>query len=574
MKIRAALLLLISTAIWSFVGISAVLAADGSGTNMVVPTSVTAGASGTTLTFTFTAAETMDSGGIAITVPSEWTPPQGATGTAGHTTAASTAGVTANIEDALNSATGWAGGTACNLALAISTITIHEGTGSLLCSILFGAVGERWHKNIAPEDWSGYTKVAFWLNPTLALGADQLRFAYDDSANLASPLEQLSIGALPANTWTYVVLSFGPTTRTAVTSFGFVLNTTILFANIFADDILIGPGAPAFPGGGEINVRLLQLASGQTLSVTYGAGGGASGAVAPTTAGSYTFGTRSRVSDSGTLTAITASLQVAVAEAPPPGGEPSGIIPGGNIPPPVSTLKFAGRAYPDARLTAVIRELGPNQTPVKQAAVVTTDGSFGIEFEGVLQGGLATYGLVIADKDGRISQTKLFNLGVLKGGTELREIFAAPTLDFSGPAAVTRGGFISFIGYATPGSNIEVEVDGEALETSPKAENDGRFKALFNTAALEFGVHRVRARQRDAAGTKSDFSAQKTFVVSRLTVPKADFNGDDIINISDWSVFLSRWHTEDPDERATLDLDGDGAVTIADFSIFVRTIRR
>lgn len=46
------------------IGASSVWAADGSGTNTVSPTSVIVSSTGNTETFTFTAAETMDSGGF------------------------------------------------------------------------------------------------------------------------------------------------------------------------------------------------------------------------------------------------------------------------------------------------------------------------------------------------------------------------------------------------------------------------------------------------------------------------------------------------------------------------------
>ncbi|MBI2037039.1 MAG: hypothetical protein HYT14_01605, partial [Candidatus Liptonbacteria bacterium] len=155
-----------------------------------------------------------------------------------------------------------------------------------------------------------------------------------------------------------------------------------------------------------------------------------------------------------------------------------------------------------------------------------------------------------------------------------KNIFAAPTVGFAGPSATTKGGFVAFIGYATPGSSIELEIDGAALAKKETAAANGSYKALFNTAELAFGSHRVRARQIDAEGAASDFSAQKTFTVSQLPVPRADLNSDGIITISDWSIFLSRWRTKDPDLRATLDLNGDGKVDIADFSVFIRTIRR
>jgi len=62
------------------------LAADGSVTNTVLPTSATAGSTGNTFNFTYTASETMDSGGITITVPAGFSAPQGVAGVAGYTT--------------------------------------------------------------------------------------------------------------------------------------------------------------------------------------------------------------------------------------------------------------------------------------------------------------------------------------------------------------------------------------------------------------------------------------------------------------------------------------------------------
>ena len=66
-----------------------VKAADGSGTCTLSPTQVIENTD-TTLTFTFTAAETMDGGAITIEIPGGWSAPQGTSGTAGYTIATST----------------------------------------------------------------------------------------------------------------------------------------------------------------------------------------------------------------------------------------------------------------------------------------------------------------------------------------------------------------------------------------------------------------------------------------------------------------------------------------------------
>ncbi|KKU36798.1 MAG: hypothetical protein UX49_C0009G0043, partial [Candidatus Wolfebacteria bacterium GW2011_GWC2_46_275] len=61
-------------------GVTPAYAADGSGTNAVTPTSTDVSSTGNTFTFTFTAAETMNSGGINIAMPAGFSAPQGTAG--------------------------------------------------------------------------------------------------------------------------------------------------------------------------------------------------------------------------------------------------------------------------------------------------------------------------------------------------------------------------------------------------------------------------------------------------------------------------------------------------------------
>lgn len=71
------------------ISFQSVYAADGSGTCTLSPSQVIENTD-TTLTFTFTAGETMDGGAITIQIPSGWSAPQGTSGTAGYTVGSST----------------------------------------------------------------------------------------------------------------------------------------------------------------------------------------------------------------------------------------------------------------------------------------------------------------------------------------------------------------------------------------------------------------------------------------------------------------------------------------------------
>ena len=284
-----------------------IIAADGSGTNTVSPTSATTSSAGNIFNFTFTAAETMDSGEINLLTPTGWSAMQGVSGTAGYTTAAST-GMIANVLDKSYSITGWSAGTQCGGGLTSDKTNKQEGTASINCAANNEALGDVFYKNITAQNWSGYTKVGFWIRSGKALAAGNLQFSYDDSSNLASPIENISVPAIPFNSpWMYVVLDLGATTRTSVVSFGFRNNTgggPLDFTTFRIDDLLIGPGSLSFPGGGVVGARLLQLSNTQTVTITYGSGGGSSGVTAPAIVGAAMATTTNRVSDAGTLTNV------------------------------------------------------------------------------------------------------------------------------------------------------------------------------------------------------------------------------------------------------------------------------
>ncbi len=284
-------------------------AAAGSGTNAVSPTSTLTNTTGKGFKFTFTAAETMDSGEVDIDIPSAWSNPTSTSGRAGYTTATSTdGGMIANVINNMDSVTGWNKGK-CYSIIASTTVK-HEGTASIECvKFTQGSNNNKWYyRPSSAVNWSAYTKVSFWINLSTSTPSGDFNFAFSSSTNLSSP-QLISINtAIPANTWTYITLDLSSTTRSRISSYGFqqknASDSTLKNANIFIDDLLAGPGSLTFPNGTIVDARILQLASGQTLTFAYGDGGGASGVTAPVTAQTNTATTTDMVSDAGTLTAI------------------------------------------------------------------------------------------------------------------------------------------------------------------------------------------------------------------------------------------------------------------------------
>ena len=235
-----------------------------------------------------------------------------------------------------------------------------------------------------------------------------------------------------------------------------------------------------------------------------------------------------------------------------------------------TVVAFSGDAYPGAKIT-VVDKYARAEIPIRQDPVTAESGKFSIKFIGVFQGD-HSYGLIIEDKDGRRTQTKFFNIDTVSNSLTQKDIFTPPTVDLY-RASVTKGDFIKVIGYAAPGNKVMVQLDNSAINYEVAASSSGYYHMLVNTARLPFGTHAVRAKQQDKDGKReSDWSGTKSILVAQTTVPEADFNGDGMIDIRDWSVFLSRWN-EKSDARKVLDLNHNGKVDISDASIFLQSLK-
>lgn len=245
------------------------------------------------------------------------------------------------------------------------------------------------------------------------------------------------------------------------------------------------------------------------------------------------------------------------------------LVSGGGTPP--TAVSFSGRAYPGAEIDVIAKD-PIREMPVKHDIVVSPKGDFTINFGGVISD-VQSYGLMVKDKERRSTQLKFYNLNPKFEPIIEKNMFAPPTVGFV-RSTVTKGDVLTVVGYATPGSLVEAEVDGGIIDQKADVLPDGSYKISFNTGALDFGNHMIRSRQKDKEKIKSDFSPQKIFIVSKLFTPKTDLNNDGTINIGDFSIFLARWQSKDASLKKLNDLNDDGTVDIKDFSIFIRTIKK
>ncbi len=182
-----------------------------------------------------------------------------------------------------------------------------------------------------------------------------------------------------------------------------------------------------------------------------------------------------------------------------------------------------------------------------------------------------------------------------------------PTVTTSGPAEGSgivgsggigqyRGGSsvlylatVTLSGTSLPLSTVRVLVDGKATANT-QAKDDGSFKVTV--ADLERGVYTFQVYALDSKGEKSGtvsstltLGSGSSNSLSGITLlfgkdaaassiasstssgsgEGSDFNGDKKINLTDFSILLTSWGTDNPD----IDLNKDGTINLADFSILL-----
>ena len=234
---------------------------------------------------------------------------------------------------------------------------------------------------------------------------------------------------------------------------------------------------------------------------------------------------------------------------------------------------FSGQAFPEASIL-IVNKGSDFETPLSQKALAGADGTFWYSFSNLTKGENNLFALIVKDKENRQTPAKFFNIETNDSYYIVKDILSTPTIDLVN-YTVTRGSSAVVIGSAAPGYIVQIQIDGR-ISNKTKAKKNGLYKFLINTGYLEFGHHDIQVKQIDPEiKTESDFSIKRILNVSNLPQVKADLNGDGVIDIKDWSIFLANWQSnKDMSIQKLIDLNGDGKSDISDFSIFVREIRK
>lgn len=238
---------------------------------------------------------------------------------------------------------------------------------------------------------------------------------------------------------------------------------------------------------------------------------------------------------------------------------------GGNTP---ARIVFSGKAFPGATLGVYLIGKEYGQVLIDEEFKTQDDGSFQKEIISPVPE-RRLYGLLIKDKDGNLGKSKFFTYD-LKFNTIVHQenLIFAPSIK-TNKVSFTRNELLLVSGYAAPVNTVEALADGKVIGKTT-VESDGQYKLLINTDDLVLGSYKVQARQVDpGSGKTGDVSETKTVRISSFPFANIDFNQDDQVNISDWSIFLSNWSSSDANTQMRDDLNGDKKINVTDFSVFL-----
>jgi len=225
-----------------------------------------------------------------------------------------------------------------------------------------------------------------------------------------------------------------------------------------------------------------------------------------------------------------------------------------------------GKSYPNADVHILVDG--------KVTGIVRTDSKADFYFETSEIGvGVVSFGFWSEDEIGLKSTLLNLTFRVISGAvTTITGVYIAPTIDVD-KKSVRQGDNITIFGKTVPSSQVNIHIHSDEEHVVQTETNEaGTWDIVFDTAPLEEAFHVAKANfQVDVQGNiiKSGFSKSVSFAISKLggepVCAEADLNGDGRVNLTDFSILLFYWGTDDP----CADQNQNGVVDLIDFSIMM-----
>jgi len=249
------------------------------------------------------------------------------------------------------------------------------------------------------------------------------------------------------------------------------------------------------------------------------------------------------------------------------GAGAGGYVGGATTPLGPTSLLIFGMAYPESEVK-ILRD-------GKEIARVKADSKGNFSFQTTdITPGVNSLSFWAEDKFGLRSILYTLTFEVMPNAvTTVRGAYLPPTIGAE-KNVVRRGETLKFFGHSIPEAKVLVYVASpKEIVQETVSKKMGEWELLFNTSPLtEETMHTAKSQYKtivEGATVVSGFSKFVTFFVGKGapagTCPGADLNQDGKVNLTDFSILLYFWGSNNP----CADQNQDGKVDLVDFSIMM-----
>ncbi len=247
-------------------------------------------------------------------------------------------------------------------------------------------------------------------------------------------------------------------------------------------------------------------------------------------------------------------------------GQTTGYNPGSELPPGETKVIVRGKSYPNSDVHILLDG--------KVIGIAHTDSLANFYFEtSEIAPGVTGFGFWSEDPVGLKSTLLSLTFRVTSGAvTNISGVYISPTIDID-KKSVKRGEEITVFGNTVPGSGVNVHINSpkEFINTI-ESSDEGKWELVFNTEPLDAELHTAKAMFTIASEdntVQSGFSKSISFFVDTVggtaVCAEADLNADGRVNITDFSILLYYWDTD----NECADQNQNGKVDLIDFSVMM-----
>jgi len=249
------------------------------------------------------------------------------------------------------------------------------------------------------------------------------------------------------------------------------------------------------------------------------------------------------------------------------GGGGAGFDIGRDTPLPGTKVVIKGTAYPEADVNIL------KDGATLGIAKADLEANFTYE-NTTIAPGVANFGFWAKDKNDLKSPVYNLTFRISSNAvTTITGVYIPPTIG-ADKLTLKHGEDITIFGTAIPFTDMYVEVYSDTpVNRQLTSDDDGEWSLVFNTGELENEVsHFAKAYFQKTTGNatiKSGYSSAVNFYLGEVpgetACAGADLNKDGKVNLTDFSILLFYWGTND----ACADQNKNGRVELTDFSIMM-----